>query len=258
MNRQDLRNKLYLSGIDEAAAELARENGLGFEISEFCWAPRLENPDALEKVRHQMAGMERFWLHAPFAELAPCAVDPRVREVTRQRYRQTLEMADRLGITRVVIHGGFIPLVYFPEWYVEQSAAFWRDFLEEVPERFTIALENVMEPGPELLTEIVRQVDDPRLGLCLDVGHANTPVSKTAPLDWIGPMAPWLRHVHLHNNPGDMDRHGALGEGSIPMEAVLDRLLEVCPQATMTLENRDCAPSLLWLRERGYLGGGAS
>ncbi len=54
-------------------------------------------------------------------------------------------------------------------------------------------------------------VDDPRFGLCLDVGHANTRVSETPPLDWIAPMAPWLRHVHLHNNDGDWDLHDALG-----------------------------------------------
>ena len=62
-----------------------------------------------------------------------------------------------------------MPQVYFPEWYVEQSVIFWRDFLRQLPPDMTIALENVMEPEPRLLAEIARQVDDPRLGLCLDV-----------------------------------------------------------------------------------------
>ena len=103
-----------------------------------------------------------------------------------------------------------------------------------------------------LLAEIARRVDDPRLGLCLDIGHANTFVSRVPPLEWVAPMAPWLRHVHLHNNAGHDDLHDPLGQGTLAMEQVLDTILELCPAATFTLENQDCGPSLAWLREHGY------
>lgn len=252
MRREALWDRLYLSGIDSRAADLARENGLGLEIAAFCYAPNLGDPAVLSAVRRDMAGVERFWLHAPFAELCPCAIDPLVRQVTEKRYRQAADMAQELGVRRLVIHGGFVPQVYFTEWYVEQSVIFWRDFLRQLPQDMTIALENVMEPQPQLLAEIARQVDDPRLGLCLDVGHANTFVSRVPPLEWVAPMAPWLRHVHLHNNLGREDLHDPLGRGSIPMEQVLDTILELCPEATFTLENQDCGPSLDWLREHGY------
>ena len=66
-------------------------------------------------------------------------------------------------------------------------------------------------------------------------------------------MSPWLRHVHLHNNEGDADLHQPLGEGSIPMEAVLDAVLREAPEATFTIENQDCLPSLVWLAEKGYI-----
>ena len=83
-----------------------------------------------------------------------------------------------------------MPQVYFPEWYVEQSVLFWREFLRQLPQDMTVALENVMEPQPRLLAEIARQVDDPRLGLCLDIGHANTFVSRVPPLESGGPHGP--------------------------------------------------------------------
>ena len=134
MERRTLKKKLYLSGIDGRAAQLARENGLGYEIADFCYAPVLEDPVRRAEVRTQMAGIGRFWLHAPFAELAPCAIDPLVREVTRTRYRQTVRLARELGVNRLVIHGGFVPQVYFPEWYIEQSVQFWREFLRELPD----------------------------------------------------------------------------------------------------------------------------
>ena len=170
------------------------------------------------------------------------------------RLLQAAETASSLGVTRMVCHGGFIPHVYFPEWYVEQSVLFWRALLDKLPKGMTLALENVMESSPETLVQIAEGVDDPRLSLCLDVGHANTFVSRVPPLEWVAPMAPWLRHVHLHNNAGDWDLHDPLGKGTIPMEQVLDALLTQCPAATFTIENMNCAPSLDWLAAQGYLG----
>ena len=152
----DIRQRLHLSGMDSHAPELARKWGLGLEVTDFCYAPMLDDPATLPAVREKMAGIDHFWLHAPFAELAPCAIDPLVRQVTEKRYRQAADMALDLGVRRLIIHGGFVPQVYFPEWYVEQSVIFWRDFLRQLPPDMTIALENVMEPEPRLLAEIAR------------------------------------------------------------------------------------------------------
>ena len=165
------------------------------------------------------------------------------------RFRQTTALAARLGVRRIVVHGGFIPYVYFPEWYVEQSICFWKEFLADAPDDLLLAVENVMEPGPEMLVEIARGVDDPRLGLCLDVGHANTVVSETPPADWLAPMLPDLRHVHLHDNHGALDEHLPLGAGTIDFAPIL-AALAAHPDITITLENQDILPSLQYLSER--------
>ena len=255
MKRNALQNRLYISSIDENCRAHALGHGLGIEIAEFCWAYYIDcgREEHLAKCRSMMEGLSRFVFHAPFAELAACAIDPRALELARLRYAQSAEIAGQLGISRLVIHGGFIPYVYYPETYVEGSVRFWKEFLNELPKGVEIMLENVMEPGPEMLADIARGVDDPRLGLCLDVGHANTEVSQNPPMEWIGPMAPFLRHVHIHNNPGGRDTHSALGEGSIPMEELLDTVLELCPKASFTIENMDSTASLEWLAERGYI-----
>ena len=121
---RSLKDKLYLSGMDGQAAALARQWHVGYEITAFSYAPMLDAPETAERVRRDMAGVERFWLHAPFAELSPCAIDPLVRQVVEKRLLQAAETASSLGVTRMVCHGGFIPHVYFPEWYVEQSVLF--------------------------------------------------------------------------------------------------------------------------------------
>ncbi len=255
MERDALNGRLCISTIDEDCHELAKAYQTGIEIAEFCWAQYIDvgRDEHISKCRSVMEGLSHFWFHAPFAELAACAIDPRARELARMRYRQSMEIALELGIRRLVIHGGYIPYVYYPETYVNESARFWKSFLEETPGDMTIALENVMEPGPDMLIEIAAKVGDDRLGLCLDIGHANTVVSETPPLEWIEPMAPCLKHVHLHNNFGERDTHNCLGEGSIPAETVLDKLLNTCSNATFTIENMHSAGSLEWLSAKGYL-----
>ena len=252
MQRQALWNRLYLSGIDGRAADLARENGLGLEIAAFCYAPNLEDPAVLSAVRADMAGLHRFWLHAPFAELCPCAIDPLVRQVTARRYRQAIALARDLGVRQLVIHGGFVPQVYFPEWYVEQSVLFWRELLAELPPDMTIALENVMEPSPQIPVDIIRQVDDPRLRLCLDVGHANAELSRTPVMEWVEVCRPYLRHLHLHNNAGGGDLHDPLKRGTIPVEQVLHALARE-EHLTYTLETLQAEENVRWLLEKGFL-----
>ena len=244
---------LFLSGMDPEAPALASKWGLGLELTTFTYAPNLEDPHWLEEARKEMSGIGNFVLHAPFAELSPCAVDPLVREVAQKRFRQTLTMAQALGISKIVIHSGFIPYIYFPEWFVAESVRFWREFLESVPENTVLCLENVMDPGPEMLVQVAEGVNDPRLRLCLDVGHANTCLTEVKPMDWLAPVAPWLEHLHLHNNDGSDDLHASLDQGTLPMEALLDRALALCPEATLTLENQNCAPSLDALCRWGLL-----
>jgi sugar phosphate isomerase/epimerase len=249
------KEKLHISTIDERASKLAAEYGLGLEIADFCWAQRIdveleENTQAALK---KAKGLERLWFHAPFAELSPCAIDPKVRALTETRYREAISIAETLGVSRIVVHDGYIPNVYFPEYFVSESIAFWKEFLKAVPCGVKLALENVMDETPDMLREIVDGVSDKRLGCCLDIGHANCSLSKVPPLDWIKPLAPHLMHVHIHNNMGDRDLHSSLRDGIIPVREVLDRVMELAPDATFTIENMDSRDSLFWLCEQGYL-----
>ncbi|MCR5808875.1 MAG: sugar phosphate isomerase/epimerase [Clostridiales bacterium] len=248
-------NRFHVSTIDENAARIAREYGLGIEIADFCWAQRIDvdTEKNLAAAREKTRGAESLWFHAPFAEIAPCAIDPKVRELTKERYRQSTALASALGIKRIVVHGGYVPHVYFPSHYVSESVRFWKEFLKEAPGDIVIALENVMEPGPEMLVEIAEGVGDARLGLCLDIGHANASLSETAPIDWIAPMAKHLKHVHLHNNHGENDLHLPIGEGDIDCERMINEVLRLSPDATFTIENMDSTASVKWLEEKGFL-----
>ena len=239
----------YISTIASDAKALAQKCGLGLEIAEYCTAWNMDEKfeEVHPKVQEEIAGIPSRILHAPFNELFPCAIDKKARELAASRYRQAIELAKDYGATKVVIHGGYNPWIYSPVWYVEESIKFWKTFLQGDPGA-QIVLENVLETEPQLLLDIVKGVDDPRLRLCLDVGHVNA-YSKIQVADWLKEWAPYLSHFHIHNNDGSWDTHSALDCGTIPMRELLTMAEELCPDATFTLELMEAEASVRWLLE---------
>ena len=151
----DFSKKLFVSTIAEDCAAAAREHSLGLEIAEFCYAPNMDTDSAAHFRRVSQLTAEsgcglRLLLHAPFAELSPCAIDPLVRDVVRRRFDQALFAADVIGAKRIVFHSGFIPFVYYKEYFIDESVKFWRVFLKNAPNDMSFLLENVMEPEPEI------------------------------------------------------------------------------------------------------------
>ena len=185
------KQRVYLSTIDPEAGSIARAQGLGVEIAEYCTASNMDEDfeEHHKKVLAEVQGVPRRILHGPFTELFPCAIDPKARRLAVQRYRQACGLAASYGADKVVIHAGFVPNVYYPCWYTEQSILFWREFLKDMRENRIICLENVMESDPAWMRDIVKEVDDPRLAICLDVGHANV-CSKI-------PVSGWLETLGL-------------------------------------------------------------
>lgn len=245
------KERLFLSTIADDAVQTAREFGLGVELAQFCLAENMDKtPPDVQASLDAALQVPRRVLHAPFAELCPAAIDPLVRAVTRRRFLQAAALAKRYGAEKMVVHSGFIPLVYYPEWFAPQSAAFWREFLNDV-DGLTLCVENVMETSPDALRQVAEQVNDPRLRICFDVGHAFCQSGELAP--WLDALAPYISHVHLHNNHGSFDEHLGLPDGTLDIAAVIRQLEALAPQATYTLEVRSARASVEWLLEEGLL-----
>lgn len=249
MNRENI----YLSTIAPDAARVAKEYGFGIEIAEYCTAWNMDDkfPAVDGVVGKKLNGINRSVLHAPYNELFPCAIDLKARELAAFRYRQAIDLAKHYGSIKVVIHGGFNPWIYFPVWYVEQSIVFWKEFLKNDP-GVEIVLENVLEREPAWLLDIVKGVDDPRLQMCLDIGHVNA-YSNIPVMEWLENCAPYISHFHVHNNDGSRDQHNALHDGTIPVKECLIRAEELCPNATFTMELMRDTPSIQWMAENDLI-----
>ena len=126
--------RFSISELDARAPEFAIGRGLGLEIIGFCTAERMEDENLLASEELRLRPFARKSLHAPYYELTPCAIDSLIGRVSLHRYRQAVQTSMRLGIRRMVVHSGYAPQMYFPEWFVPKSIEFWKEFVRELPE----------------------------------------------------------------------------------------------------------------------------
>ena len=112
-------NKFLLSTISPDAARIAKENGLGIEIAEYCTAYNLDKyfPETDRQVQEEIDGVDLLTFHGPFNELFPCAIDLRVREIAGERYSQAIQVAKGYGTKKVILHSGYTPTLYYPIWF---------------------------------------------------------------------------------------------------------------------------------------------
>jgi sugar phosphate isomerase/epimerase len=77
----------------------------------------------------------------------------------------------------------------------------------------------------------------PKLGLHLDIGHANLIVPHNTTGEILQAWGKRLRHVHLHDNRGgSADLHLPLGAGNVDLRWALQQLIDCGFNETITLE----------------------
>lgn len=236
--------------------EIVKEYGIAVELDQYCQAENMdgERGEKVAKViKKQLQEFPALALHGPFNELFPAAIDPGAREFAMSRFRQAADRAKEFGVKKMVVHSGWIPFVYFKEWQIPRAAEFWREFMAEQPADFELAIENVLDDEPYMMADLAKEIDDPRVGICYDVGHANI-VSNVEQDEWMQVLAPYLKHLHIHNNDGERDYHRGLTDGTLDIQRILDQVLSDCSETTtVTAEILGGKESFDWLREKGYL-----
>lgn len=250
----NIKDRLYLSTIDFDAVEVAKEYDLGIELAEFCTAMFMDEKyfskfDTI--AREKLAATKRHIMHAPFNELIPCAIEPRALVMAKERLDEAYELAKTYGISKMVVHSGHMPVLYFDEWFVERSVIFWQDYMKDKDD-LELFVENVFEENPYALAKMIKEVNNERVKICFDVGHAycksNLPLSE-----WIDVFGAMIGHMHIHNNDSSYDLHNPLGEGNIDFASVFEIIENRFPWVTYTLEDRKSKLSIDWLLENGLL-----
>jgi len=177
--------------------------------------------------------------HAPFMDLRPGAIDPRIRQVSLDRLKQVFDLIPWFRARSVVCHASFDEKYYssIEEQWLENSLVTWRTLLECIQGTETIiALENVYERTPEPLKRLLNALDSPQVRFCLDTGHVNA--FGGAPLGlWIETLGDLLGEIHIHDNHGTADEHLPVGEGSFPFRELFAMIRERKFKPILTVES---------------------
>lgn len=108
--------------------------------------------------------------------------------------------------------------------------------------KIEIALENSGTlKSMEFILELVRTVNAPNLGICVDTGHAN--LGDLGAPRAIRMAGSRLFTTHLQDNMGQRDDHMAPGMGVIDWEDVARALKEINYNRTLMLELTDAPPA---------------
>ncbi|MCH3978408.1 MAG: sugar phosphate isomerase/epimerase [Candidatus Methanomethylophilus sp.] len=168
-----------------------------------------------------------FTVHSAIADTNAAALNDRMREASCMEFMSEMEAAVEFGAQCITVHPGIVNLAMTD--MREKSIRASKDTMRLLDRAQTeygvrLAIENMPDVPVMLgvkaseLEEIVAGTD---LGICLDVGHANTSGQLDAMIDAFRDR---IVNVHIHDNNGKRDEHLTIGDGSIDFPAVMKKL----------------------------------
>lgn len=255
-------NRLYLI---PDRADMARQRaltdryGCAFEYNDFFSPQVLSDPKKQEEIIAYYKGLGRDFsqdtIHGAFLDVTIHSGDPLIRDASMLRVRQSMEIAERMGVRGVVFHTGrlgrFRSPGYLKNWQ-DCNAAFFTEMAEQFPRR-QIFMENMFDEAPDVLAGLAERMKPvENFGVCLDYAHAV--ISGCPGREWVKALHPYIRHMHINDNDLTNDQHRPVGSGRIDWEEFngLIREYDVC--ASALVEVNGCAAqeeSLKFMRKNG-------
>ena len=242
---------IYISQLltEDELKTVINETGCGLELIDFSMASVLDDLDsnlACWEKRLKRLDPPRLSVHGAFLDLNPTSWERLVADATMFRFNQSYQAAAELGADRVIFHSCFVPNFNFLTGWAPRVIDFYERFLADKDGSIQVLMENVMDPQPEAFAEAASGISHPAFGICLDIGHAHC-YSKASVLEWAETLAPWIRHVHVHDNDGTRDAHLALGDGTVGF----DQIAGVLPKdASFTIECSRIDPVLKSIKNK--------
>ncbi|MGC9399313.1 MAG: sugar phosphate isomerase/epimerase family protein [Anaerolineae bacterium] len=193
--------------------------------------------------------------HGAFFDMVSASVDTQIVALTRRRYLRNLEIAAALGATHLVFHTNFFPMIGTEDYrraWIERQIEFWREIGARAAEDgVTVCLENMWDPDPFVLRDLLAAVASDNVQCCLDVSHIFLYGQKQGhTIDtWLEVLEPYIVHAHLNNTLGKIDEHLPLHAhaGVVPYATLLPKLaaLKRTPGLVVEMEDLDAAEASL-------------
>jgi sugar phosphate isomerase/epimerase len=209
------------------------------------WEILSEGEDRLELIKDDVRygkdslGM-RFQVHAPLSDVNIGSVHEPMRIAAVNEIKQTIMMCRQLEIPLVTIHPGFVQGIAFlnkskalekTKESVKEIAAYALD------QSVTVVVENLPANINATCTqadELLEAIEGSGLGICFDMGHANT----AGQIDEMLRLVDRFKNVHLHNNDGQWDQHNKVDDGSADLSKVAS-VLKKSYRGNIIIESTD-------------------
>lgn len=230
----------------DECVQLANEHGLGIELMAFS-VPQVLDGEWRDLMKGYQAALSDLpgplTIHGPFMDLVSGSPDERINAVTYGRYEHVIRIADRLGVRQVVFHANYIGLLhndfYRLGWH-QRNVDFWGPLGDYARAHdVKIAVENMWEYDPDIIGNLLRELDHPYLKACIDVGHATLFSDPGISIDtWLESMGDLVIELHMNNNNGVMDEHYGFDwdHGVLDYETLLPSLRQLPMKPLMVLE----------------------
>lgn len=183
-------------------------------------------------------GMSKI-IHGPFLDLNPGSRDSMIREVSLRRFISAIEFCEKLNVNHIVFHSGFDPIFYKDAraLFMDLSIPFWRETLKiAVEKKIVIAIENSIDPAPEIIVGLLKEFNSPNLEACFDAGHYNAFGERSIMESLEQYPSNTIGELHLSDNKGVFDDHLALGEGNIDYAEIFRKVKKLPREPILTSE----------------------
>ncbi len=235
---------------------LADKEGLKYEALDFSTQPALIESGLFEEYLEWYRSCGRTTsIHGFFIDVNPASGDPDFRTLSQNKCRSSCETALALGAKNVVFHSSCFPFlrgVYLDVWSKRCA-----DFFEELADKYdlNILIENSPDIDAGPIETLMKRCTDKRVGVCLDIGHANYSHLKIS--QWFEQLGEWISYIHLSDNAGIYDEHLPLGDGTVDWDEV-NRLWQRLDRDThITIETNGVITTgraVRFLKDNDYFG----
>ena len=168
-----------------------------------------------------------YSVHAPICDINIASISESIRTASMKETVDTIKVANFLDIDRVTVHPGLSSMSVhgIEERYIECAKESMK-VLDTMADEYgvSVAIENMPDMYFFLgrtAQELESIVEGTELGICFDIGHANTMCQIDEMISTFGNR---ITNIHIHDNNGKRDEHLTIGEGSIDFRKVLSKL----------------------------------
>lgn len=195
-------------------------------------------------------GVKLHTVHSPFGpDVDWCASDAGAARAAQAIMEYVIPTSAELGARLAVIHPSRGDETETPDEMRARVQAGLEKLLPMAEAAgIHLALENMpwSEQSAAQLAPLIREVGSPRLGACLDTGHANMGEGVTEAAAAFGSA---IKHLHIHDNHGKSDEHLIPPNGTVDWPAFCAALKKTAFSGPLNFELRPAEEQGLSLRE---------